>query len=226
MPNYRLRYDKRGALRYISHLDLMRAFERAFRRAKLPVAYTEGFHPHPRVGLGPALPLGVESTAEYMDLTLNEALDPSALLSCLNLALPAELHVERVKLISANAKPLTAVINRATYTYDDILGANLQTLSAIVGELWERPELLVNRRAKDKGEKQVNIRPLWHDWKVEGDDGRPLIVTEYEMGNNGSVRPDELLKFFPQDITVGSISRTGLWILNDHGKILPDDLQA
>ncbi|HEX2954476.1 MAG TPA: TIGR03936 family radical SAM-associated protein [Bacillota bacterium] len=224
MPDYRIRYEKRGALRYISHLDLMRTFERAFRRAELPVAFTEGFHPHPRVGLGPALPLGVESTAEYLDLSLTGDIDPMSLQSRLNQSLPPNLHVTQVKLIHIKAKPLTAVINRATYLYDEITGSEGLALEEIMQELWERNELWVNRRTKEKIEKKINIRPLWHGWKVEeGKDGLSIVV-EFEISNNGSVRPDEFLNFLPETIYVGRVSRTGLWIQNDLGRFLPDDL--
>jgi radical SAM-linked protein len=223
MSDYRLRYEKRGPLRYISHLDIMRAFERAFRRASLPIAYTEGFHPHPQVGLGPALTLGIESTAEYMDLSLTEDMEPQQLSDRLNQALPPELHVDEVKMMRIKAKPLTAVINRATYMYDEVLGADRQALEGLLQKLWNGNELWVTRRSKGKGEKEVNIRPLWYDWQVQGDDLHPAIQMEFAIGNQGNVRPDEILKFFPENIIVGHIARTGLWVVNEHGRFLPSD---
>src|SRR5690606_33558809 len=69
MPKYRLRYAKFGPARFASHLDLGRALGRALRRAGLPVAYSQGFHPLPKMAFGPPLPVGVESEAEFVDIT-------------------------------------------------------------------------------------------------------------------------------------------------------------
>lgn len=224
MYEYRLHYIKRDALRYISHLDLMRAFERALRRAELPVAHTEGFHPHPKLGLGPAMPLGVESMAEYLDMTLLKEFPVRELEQRLNQALPPELSVRTVVPITQRVKPLTAVINRATYTYDEIIGGNLESLTHIMEELWEKPELWVARRAKDGGEKQVDIRPLWHSWKVAVEAEGVVIEAEFEIGSGGTVRPDELVRFLPEGIEIGRITRNGLWIVNEKGRFLPTDL--
>ena len=75
----RMRYAKRGPVRFIGHRDVARAFERAFRIAELPLAFSAGFSPHPKVSFGPALAVGYESDAEYLDVELAEALDDERL---------------------------------------------------------------------------------------------------------------------------------------------------
>ena len=81
---YRLRFSKRGNLRFIGHRDLLRAVERVLRRARLPVAMSQGFHPKPRVSYLSALPLGFSSDDEAMELILDEELSPDDLLARLN----------------------------------------------------------------------------------------------------------------------------------------------
>ena len=81
---YRLRFSKRGNLRFIGHRDLLRAVERVLRRARLPVAMSQGFHPKPRVSYLSALPLGFSSDDEAMELILEEELSPDELLARLN----------------------------------------------------------------------------------------------------------------------------------------------
>src|SRR3954454_2458809 len=89
----RLRYRKVGKVRWISHRDVARALERSFRIAELPLAFTEGFSPRPRVSFGLALATGHESEAEYLDLTLSEPVDLDALAARCNEALPEGMAV-------------------------------------------------------------------------------------------------------------------------------------
>src|SRR4029077_7165483 len=84
----RIRFSKRGRVRFISHRDVARAFERAFRIEELPLAFTEGFSPRPKVSFGLALSVGHESEAEYLDVELTESVDVDALPERLTPALP------------------------------------------------------------------------------------------------------------------------------------------
>src|SRR5947208_1398195 len=89
----RVRYAKRNRLRFTSHRDFARAFERALRRAELPMAYSAGFSPHPKVSYAGAAPTGVASEAEYLEIALARESDPSALRSALDAALPPCLDI-------------------------------------------------------------------------------------------------------------------------------------
>jgi radical SAM-linked protein len=89
----RLRYTKRGRLRFTSHRDFQRAFERALRRAEVPMAYSAGFTPHPKVSYANAAPTGTGSEAEYLEIALTEARDPDKLRDLLDESLPAGLDI-------------------------------------------------------------------------------------------------------------------------------------
>ncbi len=93
MQRIRLRYTKRGRLRFTSHRDFQRAFERALRRAAVPMAYSAGFTPHPKVSYAGAAPTGVASEAEYLEIALTQARDPEGLRQLLDESLPAGLDV-------------------------------------------------------------------------------------------------------------------------------------
>jgi radical SAM-linked protein len=93
----RLRYAKRGRLRFTSHRDFARAFERALRRAQVPMAYSAGFSPHPKVSYANACPTGTASEAEYLELALARRCDPTSLGAALDEALPAGLDVVEVR---------------------------------------------------------------------------------------------------------------------------------
>ncbi|BDM67329.1 radical SAM protein [Streptomyces nigrescens] len=93
MQRIRLRYTKRGRLRFTSHRDFQRAFERALRRAEVPMAYSAGFTPHPKVSYANAAPTGTGSEAEYLEIQLAERRDPDKLRELLDESLPAGLDV-------------------------------------------------------------------------------------------------------------------------------------
>lgn len=92
----RIRYAKRGRLRFTSHRDFSRAFERAVFRARVPMAYSSGFHPHPRISYAGAAPTGSASEAEYLEIGLAEVQDPAAIHALLDEALPDGLDVLEV----------------------------------------------------------------------------------------------------------------------------------
>ncbi|MEV6107250.1 TIGR03936 family radical SAM-associated protein [Streptomyces sp. NPDC051940] len=93
MQRVRLRYTKRGRLRFTSHRDFQRAFERALRRAEVPMAYSAGFTPHPKVSYANAAPTGTGSEAEYLEIGLAEQRDPAKLLALLDESLPEGLDI-------------------------------------------------------------------------------------------------------------------------------------
>ncbi|MFF4651898.1 TIGR03936 family radical SAM-associated protein [Streptomyces sp. NPDC001380] len=93
MQRIRLRYTKRGRLRFTSHRDFQRAFERALRRSAVPMAYSAGFTPHPKVSYANAAPTGVASEAEYLEIALTEVRDPERLRAQLDASLPPGLDV-------------------------------------------------------------------------------------------------------------------------------------
>jgi radical SAM-linked protein len=107
----RIRYAKRGRLRFTSHRDFARAFERAIRRAELPIAYSAGFSPHPKVSYAGATPTGVASEAEYLEIGLAESREPGAVLTALDEALPTGIDIlEVIDAASSQTKTLAEKI--------------------------------------------------------------------------------------------------------------------
>src|SRR5690554_5367975 len=109
----RFRFSIGPEVRFLSHLDLLRAMERALRRAGLPAAYSAGFSPRPKMSFGFALPVGVMSVAEYGDFELACKMDPEEFKQVYNRHLPQGLHVLEAKLLAPKAPSLMSVINAA-----------------------------------------------------------------------------------------------------------------
>jgi hypothetical protein len=100
----RIRFAKRGRLRFTSHRDFQRAFERAVRRAGLPVAFSHGFSPHPKISYAGAAPTGAASEAEYLEISLTHERDPEQVRAALDEALPTGLDVLEVVVAGAGRR--------------------------------------------------------------------------------------------------------------------------
>ncbi|MGY2874223.1 radical SAM-linked protein [Marmoricola sp. URHA0025 HA25] len=150
----RIRYAKRGRLRFTSHRDFSRAFERALFRARVPMAYSSGFNPHPRISYAGASPTGAASEAEYLEIGLSEAVEPEALRRELDASLPEGLDLLEV-VVSAGgslAERLEASLWEVT-----VSGVDPEVLAAGVERLLATPEIPVERMTK-KGLRTFDAR--------------------------------------------------------------------
>lgn len=212
MYEYRLRFSKEANFKFLSHLELVKTFERALRRAEIAVAFSEGFHPHPQLSFGPALAVGLSSIDEYFDLELVKEYAPEELMSRLNPVLPSGLQVTAVRRCFNHVKPLNAIINRAAYIIQLSAAAEvIPEIAAAFEELLNRTTIPVTRTNKN-GTKTVDIRPWLHSIKTEvvAETKLQLRVTG-EIGSGGNLRPEELLDLITHPVEVLNIVRVGLW---------------
>ena len=142
----RLRYAKRGRLRFSSHRDFQRAFERALRRAGVPMAYSAGFSPHPKVSYAGAAPTGVASEAEYVEIAVTEPLDPELLRQKLDQSLPPGLDV--LELVEAAPGALAERLQASLWEVR-LPGVDAETASAAVHAFLAAPEVQVQRLMKN-----------------------------------------------------------------------------
>jgi radical SAM family uncharacterized protein/radical SAM-linked protein len=157
----RFRFAKQGALRFLSHLETMRALTRALRRAGIPVQHSQGFHPQPLLNFATALPVGVESTAEYGDVTLFEPFDPGIFQARLNAVLPEALRILAAAAVPLSATSLMSEPLAAQYRVElpvALLPDDGTSLPSRVYDLLACDDIAIQRWHK-KGPRQVNIRP-------------------------------------------------------------------
>ncbi|MCH9677515.1 MAG: TIGR03936 family radical SAM-associated protein [Candidatus Nanopelagicales bacterium] len=140
----RLRYAKRGRLRFSSHRDFQRALERALRRAGVPMAYSAGFSPHPKISYSNSAPTGVASEAEYVEIGVTELCDPQKLQAELDAALPPGLDV--VEVIEATSSDFSSRLEASLWEME--ICAPAQEVMSAVGALMESTEVLVERKTK------------------------------------------------------------------------------
>ena len=143
----RFRFGKEGKVRFTSHRDVARMWERSFRRVRLPVAYTAGFSPRPKVSFGLALPTGAESTAEYLDVELGEPVAPDGLARSLTAALPVGVDVLAVIPIDGREGSLQHEVTSCSWSIE-VGGLDLDQARSRAAEIMAADELVVTRERK------------------------------------------------------------------------------
>jgi len=189
----RVRYAKRGRMRFTSTRDFQRALERALRRAGVPMAYSAGFHPHPRISYANAAPTGAASEAEYVELSLTREVDPAELAAALDAALPEGLDV--VAVAEAGPGALADRLEASLWSME-FPGEDPAGLAAAVDQLMGQDVLEVTRVMK-QGPRQVDVRAALVSARVHPDGpGSRLEVTVRHT--TPTVRPEEVWRALAQ----------------------------
>lgn len=189
----RITFSKTGALRYIGHLDLHALWERAARRAELPLAYTRAFHPQPKIYLASALPLGFSSCCEVVDLRLTRDVDLANLPGLLQAAMPSGIGILNAEIVDEQGPPLQTLVMAAKYEVtikgalevsspSDVLRASLMQRST---ELLARSTLPRERRGKP-----YDLRPLIERLDIVSENKIFMRLTAREAATG---RPEEVL---------------------------------
>ena len=211
-PKQRLRitFAKERSLRYIGHLDLARTWERVFRRAGLPTAYSQGFNPRPRFQIAAALPVGVIGQSELLDLWVLEVLAPEQTLSRLRGVVPEGLRVRDVQEVDLRAPSLQSQMRAASYRAVLHSQEPVEAMRARVQALLDAPTLL--RKRHHKGKEQVyDLGPLIQRLEVErGGAGERVMTMRLQASPEGAGRPDEVLDALGLSMASHSIERTNL----------------
>ncbi|MGW6533892.1 TIGR03936 family radical SAM-associated protein [Streptomyces venezuelae] len=200
MQRIRLRYTKRGRLRFTSHRDFQRAFERALRRAEVPMAYSAGFTPHPKVSYANAAPTGTGSEAEYLEIALTAARDPDKLRELLDESMPAGLDI-----VDAVESRTSGLADRLTASIWELRldGVEPATAQRAAEQFTTAEKVEVQRRTKngmrtfDAREAVVSLKtvdggPLADDADRPSD--KPCAILRLVVRHvTPAVRPDDVL---------------------------------
>lgn len=192
MQRLRLRYAKRGRLRFSSHRDFQRALERALRRAEIPMAYSAGFSPHPKVSYANSAPTGVASEAEYVEIGVAQACDPAAVRDALDAALPPGLDV--VEVVEARTPDFANRLEASVWRVE-LPGVGPAQAEAAVAQLLAADEILVERLMKN-GRRTFDARGpvIRAECAAAADtDADCAILTLVVRHGTPSVRPDDVL---------------------------------
>jgi radical SAM-linked protein len=190
----RVHYAKRGRMRFSSHRDFARALERALRRAAVPMAYSAGFSPHPKISYLGAVPTGVASEAEYFELGVVERVDTSRLRQALDAALPEGFDV--LDVVEAAGGPLADRM-AASHWQVELPGTSVEEADQAVRALLAADRVIVTRMLKD-GQREIDARAALVTATVSGvskgvADNKCAILNLVVLQVTPAVRPDDLL---------------------------------
>ncbi len=206
----RLTFSKAGAMRYVGHLDLHRSWERAFRRSGLPLAYSQGFHPQPRLNLACALPLGFTSQCELLDAWLEQDFPLELIQQCLSAALPPGLDIHQVETIDLQSPALQTQVIAAVY---------LITLLDQVSEPENLVKTILNSEhlPRQRRNKSYDLRPLIeHLSIVPAKDGVNIAFRVQLAAREAATgRPEELLDQMGIKFEATRIHRENLILTGD-----------
>lgn len=217
----RFRFTKLGKVRWTSHRDLARMWERSFRRVQLPLAYSQGFSPRPKVSFGLALPTGAESVAEYLDVELAAgapAVPDAALPGRLTAALPLGIDVTAMAVVEDRADSLQESVTSCTWVVDVVDADHIELQSRVERAL--AADRLVIARVRKGKTSEDDVRPGILSCRVDGD-----RLTCDLAAQPRTLRPSELLLALGPDVEAASVCRTHQWIPCDGAlrEIIPLD---
>ena len=197
---FRIKFGKNGTARFTGHLDMVRIFDRTIRRSGIPIAYSQGFHPHPKISFGPSLPLGMKSIAEYADFSLK---NPYANLEAvLKQSFPEGFSIIGIRSIPEKTESLSRVIKFAEYyircEVDDVIHSKINTIL-------ESESIKGERRTKH-GIKTVDLRPGIVEITItDTGNGFTMLLS---MEQRKMTKPVEVLKLIFVDNLPDDVTRT------------------
>ena len=201
MKRYRIHYHKKKDARYTSNLDIHKMWERWLRRAALPVSYSQGFHPQPKINQATPLPLGMLSQYELVDIWLDDDLEPRDVMQRLNQTPQPGLPIQSIIEVDNSEPALQATLLSSTYLLHFYDAQDEQVLKQKIEEALSSSQILRERRGKS-----YDLRPLILSLEILQDaDGSPMLSAKLSMQSGATGRADELVEalgFSQEDVWI------------------------
>lgn len=198
----RVKFKKSGVLVYVGHLDLMRYFQRAVKRAEIPIKFSEGFNPHQIMSFSAPLSVGVTSDGEYMDIETTRDVDLEETARRLQENMVEGLEIVHVVEMDEHAKNSMAVVTAAQYEVSVKVAVCEAQPSVVLSDVAEKladfygqPEINIIKTTK-KGERELNLKPLVYELSVENISGCDVFKMLVSSGSVDNIKPELVLNAF------------------------------
>lgn len=206
----RITFTKQNALRYIGHLDLHQLWERAIRRADLPLAYSQGFHPQPKISLAAALPLGFSSRGEVLDMRLKENVSVEEISKRLSDNLPVDIKIIKIEEVDETLPALQTQVLSASYDVQLTEPVEKSELMRRVESVMMSESIIRERRGK-----QYDLRPLIEMISVVTESNGTVWLKMTLAAREGATgRPEEVLSSLQIEADTTKVERTRLIFIN------------
>ncbi|MGD9115774.1 MAG: TIGR03936 family radical SAM-associated protein [Dehalococcoidia bacterium] len=192
MQRLRIRFSRGEAIKFISHLDIMRLWQRALHRARIPLAYTEGFSPHPRLSLAAPLAVGITSQAELMDVFCNKWVSPHFFSDAVSQQLPEGIEIKQVFSVAPTLPSLQSQVGFAEYEVELATEKDRTAVKAALSSLLAAEQFPWHHE-RDTGTRNYDLRALIDDlWLTEWRQGAATIGMRLRCDSGGSGRPEQV----------------------------------
>jgi radical SAM-linked protein len=205
-----LTFSKKTQVKYISHLDLALLWERTLRRARIPLAYSQGFNPRPKIQIASGLPVGTTGSAEILDIIVTEPVDPAETLEKIRTTLPAGVALHAVEELPLKSPSLQHLLRQAEYRVTVETDLPAAEVAARIEALLAADKIVQTRRRKGRME-EFNLRPWLHELRLESAaKGEVRLFMRVTAGQFGNLRPQAVLKALDLADNWAEIERTRL----------------
>lgn len=192
MQRLRVRFHRGQEIKFISHLDIVRLWQRAFHRAEIPLAYSEGFSPHPRISLAAPLPIGVTGEAELMDILCTKWVSPHFLTAAVSQQLPPGIEILQVYQVALTMPSLQSQVRYTEYRVEVETEKGQKDIESAVTSLLSIKNLPWQHQ-RDTGTRNYDLRTLIDDlWLIDWHSGYCTIGMRLRCDNSGSGRPEQV----------------------------------
>jgi radical SAM-linked protein len=184
-------------MKFIGHLDMMRYFQKAVRRAGIDIRYSEGFSPHQIMSFAAPLGVGITSDGEYFDIEVHSTPSSEAAIAAFNQTMVDGVEVTSYVKLPDNAKPAMSLVAAADYRLSYKEGYESPRSAAewqeiLKREFWDQDTFLITKKTK-KSEREVDLKPLVYRFSVEEQDGKPAFFLQVSTGSVDNIKPELVL---------------------------------
>jgi len=192
MQRLRVKFSRGEEIKYVSHLDMVRLWEKILRRSMVPLAYSEGFTPHPRISFASPLALGITSEAELMDVWMKKRVSPYFFIRAASQQLPRGIDILEVHEVAWGAASLSSQLRYAEYRLGIKTTRDREQVQSAISSLLQA-EHLPWQHMRDTGPRRYDLRPLIDDlWLVEWHDARCVLGMRLRCDSHGAGRPEQV----------------------------------
>jgi radical SAM-linked protein len=228
----RIKFRRFGAVKFLGHLDMMRYFQKAVRRAGIDICYSEGFSPHQIMSFAAPLGVGITSDGEYFDIEVNSTMSSEQAIKAFNDTMVEGIEVTGYVRLPDNAKTAMAIVAAADYRLTFKSGYespyNVSEWQSAIKELfYDQPEFLIRKKTK-KSEREVDLKPLVYALEVSADeDQNPSFFLKLSAGSTDNIKPELVLASLYEKLGIPfeeqaiQIHRLEVYARDEAGELVP-----
>ena len=200
MSRYFLEFSKKGEIKYISHLDMQRLFKRAFKSSGIPIEYSKGYNPHPKMGFAQPLSLGYTSSQDYLEFNTIDSIDLSSAKEKLRNAMPKGIEIIDVKELEIEPKSLASIVVSSVYYVEIPIDyrSRKDDLAAIVKNYLSQETIIAKKR--DKKTKSLVDKDIKNQIRrielEESESNKIILVMELDSGSKSNLSPEQVIQSF------------------------------